>query len=183
MTGRKGPRGTLAMDPHALARRTNRVLLELGDVVGHVINQIHAQLLPGTVEYGFEALAGLPHQKLAIAPGEVCCSAHRAEIVLALLAADRGADELLVGQVNAIFCRRAAQRSQRIVADLITQAARAAVDHHADHVLFQSHHLGRFFVEHLIDNLHLQKMIARAERATLAAATLQGSLADIVGLG
>ena len=42
---------------------------------------------------------------------------------------------------------------------------------------------GGLFVEDFIDHLDFEKMVARAERAALVAAALQGTLADGIGLG
>ena len=39
---REGAGRTLAVHPHTLANAVDIVLLGLGDVVGHVVNQIHA---------------------------------------------------------------------------------------------------------------------------------------------
>ena len=63
---------------------------------------------------------------------------------------------------------------QGVVADLVAQAARAAVDHHADHVLFQAHDGGGFLVEDVIDDLHFEEVVARAERAALLRAAIAG---------
>ena len=72
---------------------------------------------------------------------------------------------------------------QGVVADLVAQAARAGVDHDADHVLLQAHDAGRLLVEDVIDDLHFEEVVAGAERAALLRAALHGVVADRVGLG
>src|SRR5262249_36868846 len=67
---REGPRRPLAVDPEALLLAANLVLLELGDVVADVVDQVHLQLLPRAAEDVGEDLAGLLHEQLAVAPGE-----------------------------------------------------------------------------------------------------------------
>src|SRR6266481_1803716 len=50
----KGARRPLAMHPDALALGADRVLLELGDVVADVVDQVHLQFLPRTAEHRSE---------------------------------------------------------------------------------------------------------------------------------
>ena len=61
MPRRKSSRGALAMDPDTFANTFDIVLLELRDVVRHVVDQIHAQVFPRTTEDLREHLARLPH--------------------------------------------------------------------------------------------------------------------------
>src|SRR5215831_13839483 len=48
--GRERARRPLAVDPHLLAPAVHRVFLQLGDVVAHVVQQVHPQLLPRLAE-------------------------------------------------------------------------------------------------------------------------------------
>src|SRR5206468_12758878 len=98
-------RGSLAMDPHAAATAVDGVLLELGDVVCDIVDEAHAQLLPRAPEEPFEDLARLPHQELAIAPGEVGRGAHGADVVDPLGAVRGRAGELAVGQIDPVLLR------------------------------------------------------------------------------
>jgi hypothetical protein len=66
-----------------------------------------------------KTFAGLPHQQLPVAPGEIRRRPHRPEILAPLRTLDRRADELAIGQVDAVFLRHAAQGVQRIVAHLV----------------------------------------------------------------
>ena len=75
------------------------------------------------------------------------------------------------------------KHGQGVVADLVAQAARAGVDHDADHVLFEAHDRGGVLVEDVIDDLHFEEVVARAERAALLRAALDGVVADRVRVG
>ena len=55
------------------------------------------------------------------------------------------------------------------------------MDHHADHVFGQAHCLGGFFVDDGFDHLDFQKVISRAQRSALAAASFDRAIADVVG--
>src|SRR5262249_36809190 len=71
MAGRVGARRPLAMHPDLAPLAAGGMLLELGDVVADVVDQVHLHLLPRAAEDAAEDLAGLVHQELTIAPGEV----------------------------------------------------------------------------------------------------------------
>jgi hypothetical protein len=62
VTRRERSRRALAMDPNTFGLPENLVFLQLGDIVGHVVDELHAQLLPWATEVLGEDLAGLPHQ-------------------------------------------------------------------------------------------------------------------------
>ena len=137
--------------------------------MGHVVDEVHPQGFPRLPEDLGEDLASLPHEQLPVAPGEVGRGPHRAEILLALVAMDRGAGQLPVGQFDAVLGGHFAEIGQRIIANLVAQAARAAMDHHADLVQLQAHRAGGRFVADFRHDLHFQEMVARAERAALVA--------------
>ena len=70
--------------------------------------------------------------------------------------------------MNPILLRRVAQHFQVVVAHLVAEPPRAAMDHHRDLTFGQSHHVGGFLVENLVHDLHFEKMISAAERTELA---------------
>src|SRR5262249_21194977 len=70
VVGREGPRRALAVHPDALLLAADGALLELGDVVADVVDEVHLQLLPAAAEDVGEDLAGLVHEQLPVAPGE-----------------------------------------------------------------------------------------------------------------
>ena len=72
---------------------------------------------------------------------------------------------------------------QELGSDLVAQSARAAVDGDDDVVLRQAEDLGNFRIEDFRDRLHLEIVVARAERAHLAALAFLGALGDAVGPG
>ena len=96
-------------------------------------------------------------------------AAHGAEVVLALLRADGRAGELAVGQVDPVAAARVEHLPQRLGADLVAEAARAAVDRDDDVARAQAEGLGRLRVVDLRHLLHLEVVVAGAERADLVA--------------
>src|SRR5207247_2394727 len=62
-------------------------------------------------------------------------------------------------------------------------AARAGVQHHADLPVEQPHRRGGAPVTDLVDDLHLDEVVAAAEAAELAGAALAGALGHLRGLG
>src|SRR5262245_32112124 len=93
----------LAMDADLLLLAGSYVvILELGDVVGHIIHQVHSELFPRLTERFRENLARLVGQKLAVAPGEIGCGAHGSQVRLTLGTTHRRAGKLRVGQVETI---------------------------------------------------------------------------------
>ena len=120
---RKGPRRALAMYAERLGHAVHLIGLDLGDVVGHVVDQVHAQSLGRQLKDLGESLAGQVRHDLTIAPGVVGGRPHGPQILLALRRFDRGAGELLVGQVDAVFSRHVAKILEGVVADLIAQPA------------------------------------------------------------
>jgi hypothetical protein len=64
-------------------------------------------------------------------------------------------------------------------ADLMAESARAAVNLHRQTARVQSHHLRGVAGKHLIDHVHLDKVIARAQRSQLRPAALLGTFAHL----
>ena len=144
MTRREGARRSLAVDADLLRlAAADRVLLELGDVVGDVVDQLHAERFPRLAEDLREDLARLVGQELAVAPGVVGGRAHRAQVGLALRTAHRCTGELRVGQLEAVPFRGVLERRQVVVAHLVAQPARARVNQDGDLAFVQAHDLGR----------------------------------------
>ncbi len=67
---------------------------------------------------------------------------------------------------------RALEHREVVVADLVAQAARARVDQDGDLPFAQAHDLGRGLVEHAVNDLDLEEVVARAERAALVVPAL-----------
>src|ERR1051326_7462648 len=64
--GGKAGAAPLAVDPDALLLAGDRVLLELGDVVADVVDEVHLHFLPALAKDISEHLAGLLHEELAV---------------------------------------------------------------------------------------------------------------------
>ena len=154
------------------------VILELGDVVGDVVDQVHPELLPGLAEKLGEDFTRLVSQELAVAPGIVGRGAHRAQVSLALRAAHRGTGKLRVGKLEAVAFGGVLEGRQVVVANLVAEAARARMDQDGDLALAQTHHLGCNRVEHAVDDLDFEEVVARAERAALVEAASDCPIAD-----
>src|SRR5579864_117731 len=183
MAGRERARRPLAMHPDFFPYAANVVFFQLRDVVGHVVQQVHAQILPRATEHIGKNFAGLGHQQLPVAEAEVRGRAHGADVTLAFVALDGSAGQLPIGQVDAVLLRRLAKHGQGIVADLVTQAARAGMDHNAHLILLETERACNAFVENVIDNLHLHEMIAGAQRAALLGPARESVIADFIRVG
>ena len=75
------------------------------------------------------------------------------------------------------------QLRQVVVADLVTEAPGAAVDHDGHLADFDPQGRGHVPVEDLLDDLHLEKMVAGAQRADLVLAPLEGPFAHRLRIG
>ena len=181
-TRAEGPGRPFAVHPHGALDPVDHVRLALGDVVGHVVDELHAEALVACPEHLLKGAAHLVHHHLAVGEGEVAGAGHGRQVVPALRRGHRRAGELAVGQLEAEPVGRV-HAGEVVGAGLVAEAARARVDHH--------HHLagrdpeggGRLAVEDLVDHLHLEEMVAGAQAADLRQAALQGLPADRVGVG
>ena len=68
-------------------------------------------------------------------------------------------------------------------ADLVAQASRSAVDHHAHAAQPEPERGGDVFVVDVVDDLYLEEVVAGTQAAHLADAAKQGSFADVPDLG
>ena len=95
--------------------------------------------------------------------------------LLPLRAVDRGAGQLAVGQVDAVLLRRLAQHGQGVVADLVAQARASR-----EWIMTQTMSFSRPITaaasssKIVIDDLHFEEVVARAERAALFGAARHG---------
>ncbi len=133
--------------------------------MGHVVHHLHAEIAPGVAaQHPLERPPRPVGDELAVAEGVVRRRRHRAQVVLPLPGADGGASELLVRQVDAVLLGRLLHHVQVVLARLMAQAPRAAVDE-GQHLPrpADAHRLGRLRVEHLVDDLYLQEVVAGAQ--------------------
>ncbi len=131
------------------------MLFNLGHVVSDVIEQLHAKTFPGATEDAGKNLTALPQEQLAIAEGIVGCRPHCPEVVPALVAIDRRADQLAVGQVDAVLRWCLPQAAQGIVADLVAEPARTRMNQQADLPGGEAKAGRRCWIFHPIDDLDL----------------------------
>src|SRR3954453_2254823 len=188
----RGPHG--ARDEDGLAReRAGRalavhadgppaVLLELGDVVGDVVDLPRAVRRVGAEHVGDRA-AHAVCDRVAVGPGEVRCRRHRGEVRAALVARERRARQLAVRQGDAVTRERAVHRAHVIGAHLVAEPARARVDEHRHLALAQAEARGRVAVDQLLDARDLDEVVARADGPELAGAALAGARGDLRRVG
>lgn len=108
---------------------------------------------------------------------------HRPQVVAAFRGGDRRAGELAVGHGDAVPGHRLVHDPHVVAADLVAEAAGAAVDHDAHLAVAQPELLRRGGVVDLLDRLDLQEVVARAEATHLVQAPVDGPGADLIGIG
>src|SRR3954463_816474 len=188
----RGPHG--ARDEDGLAReRAGRalavhadgppaVLLELGDVVGDVVDLPRAVRRVGAEHVGDRA-AHAVCDRVAVGPGEVRRRRHRGEVRAALVARERRARQLAVRQDDPVTRERAVHRAHVVGAHLVAEPARARVDEPVHLALAQAEARGRVAVDQLLDALDLDEVVARADGPELAGAALAGARGDLRRVG
>src|SRR5262249_40453648 len=95
---------------------------------------------------------------------------------------DGSTGELAVRQRDTVLLGHAAEHRERVVADLVAQAARAGMDHDADHVLLEPIDPGYVGVKDMIDDLDLEEVISGAQGTALFRAASEGVVADAIRL-
>ena len=53
------------------------------------------------------------------------------------------------------------------------------MNHHADHILFEAHDLGRILIKDMIDDLNFKEVVTGTERPALFRAAVDGVIADL----
>src|SRR5215472_2213163 len=154
------------------------VRLELRQVVRDVVHQAEGAI----AENGPEGLASRFADHLAIGTTEIGSRGHGGEVGLPMPGMDRGRGQLTVGYTNAIAGHRLEHLLDVIGADLVPEPARTAVDHHGDVPLSQAELLGDAVVDHPLDLLHLEEVVARAQAPELLPSPLQRPLGDTIQL-
>ena len=177
----------LAVHQQLAALPVDQVLLQLGGVVGHVVDHAHPQILGRALEHPGEDLADAVEDHLAVGEGHVDGALHGREVGLPLRGAERGAGQLPVVQLDAVLGRHDLQKGLQVVGGhLVAEAAAAAVEH--DHDLVGDRDAegpGGRRVEDVLrpGHLDLAVVVAGAEGADLVVAALDGLVAAGVGIG
>ena len=169
------------MDDEAPPRAVDLVLLFLGDVVGDVVHDAHAELAGGEAQAPLEDLARPVREHLTVGEGEVGGGAHRAEVGARLVGVDGRTGQLPIGHADAVASERLAGRVEIVGADLVAEPARSRVDHDGHLALAEAERARRRPVVDHLDRLHLEEVIPRAERAELTPAALAGVRRHVVG--
>ena len=121
-------------------------------------------------------------EDFAVGERAIDCRAHGAEIALADFRVDRRAGELAVDEFDARrFCRHH-HFLEEFGANLVAEPARAAMDGDDNVVRRKPEGLRDLGVEDFRDDLNLEIVVARAERAHLAPLSLSGAFGDVLGL-
>jgi len=123
------------------------------------------------------------HEHLPVGPGVVGRTGHGRKVLPPFRGLDVGAGQLPVGQADADLVDMLHQPRQVVVAHLVPEAAGAAVDHDDHLPRLDAQGGGRVAVEDLLDDLHLEEVIAGAQGAHLVLSPFEGALADRVRVG
>mmetsp|Transcript_60629 Transcript_60629/g.170854 ORF Transcript_60629/g.170854 Transcript_60629/m.170854 type:complete len:214 (+) Transcript_60629:358-999(+) len=176
VVGREGPRGAFSVDEELAALAVDHVLLNLRDVVRHVVDEVHVQILGRLVEDLGEGLPRQERHRGAVHPGVVRRGGHRLQVVLALRGGDAGAGQLPVVRADVVPGHGALHLHQGVRGDLVPQAAAPGVDHDAHLALLVDAHLPRDeLVVDLVDYLYLCVVVPGAEGAHLRQPPLLGA--------
>ncbi len=97
--GAEGPCCTFAVHVQALALSIHIVLLDLGHVVGHIVDQIQLRFR----EISLKDLSRPVGDDMPVGPGVVCGADHGSEVIVGLGRAQGGAGKLLVGNVDIVL--------------------------------------------------------------------------------
>mmetsp|Transcript_30839 Transcript_30839/g.80958 ORF Transcript_30839/g.80958 Transcript_30839/m.80958 type:complete len:253 (-) Transcript_30839:552-1310(-) len=184
MVWRECARGSLPVHEELLDVPVHHVLLDLGDVVGHIVDEVHVQVLWGLVEHLRERLTRQKRHGRPVHPGVVRGRRHPGQVVLALGRGDAGARELAVVHLDLVADHRPLHLHEGIRSDLVPEAAAARVDHDADLVdLVDAHLLGDEWVVDLLHDLHLRVVVPGAQGPHLGQPALLGPRGDLGGVG
>lgn len=171
------------MHAHLHLTPFDAVLLDLRNVVRHVVHLPQLRRDPRVGKDGIKALAHEHRQHLPVGKRKVGRRLHRREIGAAFGRVERRTDQLAIGQHDVVALHHTLKIAHVVRAHLVAQAARAAVDQHHHLVVAQPIGVGHVVVVDLDHAVHLQKMVARPQCAQLAAPTLARLAADHPGLG
>ena len=167
------------------------VLLDLGNVVRDVVDDVHVEIVRCALEGLGECLAHEERHRLPIDPRKVGGGRHGCQIRLALLRVDastrklrtqsecvrhdaserarpRRDSYLTIIELDVVASHGLLHVDQRVGGDLVAETAAPAVDQDAHLVLVVDAHLGGgVLVVDLLDHLHLAVVIAGTESTQL----------------
>src|SRR3972149_1493287 len=176
--GTKGTRSTFAVHAHLDALPIHLKGLDLAHVVGDIIYLVKLPILYLTCQSLFKSIPGRVGQQLAIAEGVIGRSAHGCQIIPPFRAVERRTHQLAVWQRNAVTMHCALHVVDIISTNLVAKAARTAMDLQGQTTFLQSHGLGSGQVKDLVDDIHLNKVVASSQCAQLTQAPFFGLRTD-----
>mmetsp|Transcript_55596 Transcript_55596/g.144526 ORF Transcript_55596/g.144526 Transcript_55596/m.144526 type:complete len:323 (-) Transcript_55596:222-1190(-) len=157
------------------------MLLNFGNVVGHVVYAVHVEILGGLVEDLRERLPGEEGHRRAVHPGVVGGGGHGLHVILALGRLDARASQLPVVSPDVVTGHGALHLHQGVGRDLVAEASAAGVDHDAHlALLIDAHSPGNELVVDLVHHLDLSVVVARPESAELGQTALLGAGGHLV---
>ncbi len=122
----------LSMNTNFFTLSVDFVIFNFGNIMTDIVNQAESEIGFGNIQCFLKTFLSLAVNNLSIGPGEIGGCGHCAQILFAFLRANRRANQLAIRQRNPIFLDCFSQDSQIVFADLMSQAARAAMDHYHD---------------------------------------------------
>jgi hypothetical protein len=178
VAGWQRPGGALAL--HAQQHRfpVHLVGFHLRQIVGDVVDKVQ----PGASRLG-ENLPGGMREHVPVGAAVVGRGRHRAQVATSLRGADRDAGELAVGHGYPVPGHGPLHDAHVVAADLVAETPGAAVNHDTDLALGQAEPLRRGGIVDLLDCLHLEEVVARAQAAHLAQPPVHRPRADLPGIG
>ena len=193
MMRRERARGSLAMNEEIHHPSIHHMLFGLRDVVRHVVDHMHVEIVRRHVENAAEGLSRQERQHRPIHPREVGRRRHAAQVILSLRRVNGRARELSENQSkhttppvvddDAVLLHHALHVHQRVGSHLMSQAATARVDHDEDlSTAIDAHLLRTRCVEDLVDYLDLRVVVACAESSHLREAALLRASGDFGGV-
>jgi hypothetical protein len=102
---------------------------------------------------------------MPIRPGEVGGGGHCGHVALTVGRLHRNTRQLPIGNRDSMACHCITHATQLVGAGLVAEAAESTVDHHDDHPLGEAERLRRHRVLDPVDELHLEEVAARPQRA------------------
>ena len=178
MAGRERPGSPLAVHAQRGGQAVHRVGLDLGQVVRDVVDEVD---VPAR-----RLREDVPHhagEHLPVGAAVVGGRRHRPQVIPPLRRGDGRARQLAVGHGDAVAAHHLLHGPDVVAADLVAQAAGAAVDHDADLPVPQPEPPRRVSVVDQVHGLDLQEVVARAEAADLVQAAVHRPAAHLGGVG
>src|SRR5665647_2940163 len=157
------------------------MLLELRDVVRDVVDERHlAGREPEPLPQEF---TDRMRDRLSVRPGVIRSGPHGPDVVPSFGTPDRSAGKLAVGEGKPVALRSGLESLDVVRADLVAEAARAAVDHHRDRPGLDPERSCSGRIVDLVHYLELEEVVSGPERSRLGHAPRERLLGDLRGVG